>query len=78
MPYVELDEDGAVKGFYAKPQPGYAETWVEPEDALARLCPALSGLGLAEVTLGFPPEPAAEEIAPSYDITDMAPPEANS
>ena len=34
MPYVERDSGtNAVKGLYANPQPGYAEEWLEDDDA---------------------------------------------
>ena len=32
MPYIER-RDGAVVGLYAIAQPGYAEEWVEDDDA---------------------------------------------
>jgi len=33
MPYVERDEQGAIKGVYANLQPGYAEEQVDDQDA---------------------------------------------
>ena len=33
MPYVQRDGNNAVVGVYAQAQPGYAEEWLEDDDA---------------------------------------------
>ena len=33
MPYIQRDGSNAVCGVYAQPQPGYAEEWLEDDDA---------------------------------------------
>lgn len=38
MPYVVRDDDtGVVLGAFARPQPGFAEEWLEPDDAAVLL-----------------------------------------
>jgi hypothetical protein len=68
MPYVQRNGDSAVCGTYANAQPGYAEEWLEDDDAevLAYLAPApaaphLNNGGLARFT-GTAPATVLEAI----------------
>lgn len=60
MPFVQRNETSAVVGVYANPQPGYAEEWLEDDDAAVvayrspPIPPHLNNAGLARFSGAAP------------------------